>query len=118
MSQLVSEQIATRSILLPLGEVSWPVYVFAGAMVLETDAAEILTEREQKIVAIERARAVEHICLFHQFAIGRELLRLDFQPGRVIRDQIEIHRDICTMIELHALIITAGKQRGVDQCIE
>ena len=79
MRQLVSEQIAPRNILVPLGEVARAVHVLAGAVVLETDAAEVLGERQQKVVAIERAGAVERVCFFHQFAVCRELLGLDFE---------------------------------------
>ena len=39
MRQLVSEQIAPRSILVPFGEVARAVHVLAGTVVLETDAA-------------------------------------------------------------------------------
>lgn len=94
MGQLVSEQIAPGSILFPLCEVPWPVHILAGAMMLETNAAEVLTEREQKVVAIERARPIKRVRLFHQFAICRELLELDFEPGRMIGDYMRKHRDV------------------------
>src|SRR4029077_17000169 len=42
MRQLVSEQIAPRSIFVPLSEVARAVHVLAGTVVLETDAAKVL----------------------------------------------------------------------------
>ena len=118
MRQLVSEQIAPRSILVPFGEVARAVHVLAGTVVLETDAAEVLGERQQKVVTIERARAVERVRFFHQFAVCRELLRLDFELRRIVRDYIDIHRDVGGGIEINALIMPAGEQQRVDQRVE
>src|SRR5262252_7631582 len=118
MGQLVSQQVTSRSIFLPLCKVSWPVDILARAMVLETDAAEILAEREQKIIMVERARPVKRIRFFHQFAIRRKLLRLYLEPGRLIGDYIGIHGDVRAGIEINTLVITAREQRRVDQRIE
>ena len=78
-------------------------------VVLETDAAEVLGERQQKVVTIERARAVERVRFFHQFAVGRELLWIDFELRRMVRNQIGVHRHVGAGIEINALVVPAGE---------
>ncbi|MNV58444.1 hypothetical protein D3C71_1508220 [compost metagenome] len=111
------QQITAQPGLVPLGEVAGVAAVLAGALVLQADAAELVGQRQQELVAVEVACAVELVHLLHQRAVRLDLLWLGGQRFGLIGEDIQVHRHLRTGVQIEALEVAAGEQRRVDQVV-
>ena len=104
--------------LVPLAEKAGPRAVLARALMLQADAAEVIADREEKIVVVEVPRAEQLPGLAHEPAVrlhlrgrGRQLL------GRV-RKHVEGHGHRRAGVEVEPREVAAGEHGGVHQHLE
>ena len=82
-------------------------------MMLETDAAHLLGQREQKIIAIIGMAAEQGFGFLHQSDMRSDLFLRRLQELGVIGDDIEMD----ATGQGDRLKILSGKDRAVDQCV-
>src|SRR3546814_16330894 len=77
MGELVRQQAAQHFALVPFGEIFALAAVLAAAMMLQPDAAELVGQREEKFIAVERTGAEQRHRLRHQGRVACDLVGLD-----------------------------------------
>ena len=75
-------------------------------------------KRQQKIVVVEVARAVQLVGLAHQVPMDLENLRIHLEKLRLVRHDVERDARTAAGIEIDLLEILAGKHRRIDQRFE
>ena len=116
----MGQQLMTIGLLrlVPFREVTGASAVFAGAMMLQTDAAEVVRQRQQEIVVIVVLCAEQRLGLGHQVAVRGELLVRDLQAFLRVGHDIQVDRCLGARRKILATEVGAGEQRGIHQRIQ
>ncbi|MNN10336.1 hypothetical protein D3C81_1232580 [compost metagenome] len=89
--------------------------VLAGLRVLQTDAAEHIGHRQQKVVARVRPRAECRIRLAHQCTMRFEHLGISLQGLRILGHHVQPYRLLRGLVQGKAFEMTTREYRRIDQ---
>src|ERR1017187_6324960 len=118
MGVLVGEESTTANPRSPVGKVVGPGTVLTGLMVFQALAANRIAERKKKIIVIVVMGVEELLRFDHKVLVVLQLLRRDFEIGRLVGEEIEEHRVVRAGGQVDALVIDAGIERRVHQSVQ
>ncbi len=118
MGEFVGQQVPARRGLVVVGEIVGVGSVFTGTVVFGAHLLQFVAEREQEVVVVIVARAVELVGLLNQGAMGGQNLRLDLQLVRFFRDDVQMNRRRCARIQIDPGEVASGEQRAVHQGLQ
>src|ERR1035441_8636098 len=118
MDVLVGEESTTANPRSPVGKVVGPGTVLTGLMVFQALAANRIAERKKKIIVIVVMGVEELLRFDHKVLVVLQLLRRDFEIGRLVGEEIEEYRVVCAGGQVRALVIDASVERRVHQRVQ
>ncbi|KAG1387420.1 hypothetical protein G6F59_016411 [Rhizopus arrhizus] len=86
-------------------------------MMLQADATEAVSQRQQEFIVVVVARAIELVGLLHQRTVELDLCVRRLQRLGVVGEHVEVHRHLRARVEVDALVVLAGEQRRIDQVV-
>ncbi|MNM87620.1 hypothetical protein D3C81_998080 [compost metagenome] len=111
----MAEQIAAANLRIPAAEVIAVFAVFAGTLVLQTDAAKLVGHGEQEVVVVVVLGAKQFACLCDQRAMLIEVLGLGFQILGAVGEYVQAHRARARGCKVDRAVIAPGEHRGIHQ---
>ena len=85
---------------------------------LQPDAAQPVGDRQQEVVVVVVARAVQAVGLIDQFAVQCDVRVGGGQHVGVVGDDVQAHRRAAARIEVDLAIVGAGEDRAVGEMLE
>ena len=101
-----------------VGEVAETDAVLARLVMLETDAREMIADRQQEIVVAVMTRTEQRSCLAHHAPVLFDLLLGRRQFRRAVGEDVEAHGRPRIVVEHHRSRVRSREQRRVDQVLE
>src|ERR1700728_414186 len=108
MNEFVRQQRVHARGLAPLGEVVGEYAVKARSMMLHAGWRQAVAYRDEEIIVIVVPGPEQPIRLLHQRAMSGRFVRRGSEQLGPVGEQIEVHRSLCSGVEIEARKITPG----------
>jgi hypothetical protein len=86
--------------------------------VLQADARHLVAQREQEVVVVVVARAVQLVHLLHEVPVRLQVVGLGVQVLRIVGEDVQAHRHLGARVEVEGLRVAAREHRRVHEHFE